>query len=159
MNSVTTQQIADAADVSTGTLFLYTRSKGELFLYLQNLEYEAALDAGEAAARGEERARPAITALLAPVIRLNRAQIENGRHYLQEILYGDPSETHRAEAIEILGRLTEVMSQRIAADGLPHAEARARLITAGLIVELSSPGAADGTHARVAEAVALALSE
>lgn len=36
IDEVTTQQIADKADIGTGTLFLYAKTKGELLLLVQN---------------------------------------------------------------------------------------------------------------------------
>ena len=50
VDDVTTQQIAEAADIGTGTLFLYARTKGELLLLVQNTNYAAALKRGRAAA-------------------------------------------------------------------------------------------------------------
>ncbi|KOG37919.1 TetR/AcrR family transcriptional regulator, partial [Streptomyces resistomycificus] len=41
---VTTQQIADQADIGTGTLFLYAKTKGELLLLVQNAKYVEALE-------------------------------------------------------------------------------------------------------------------
>ena len=42
VDEVTTQQIADKADIGTGTLFLYAKTKGELLLLVQNAQYAAA---------------------------------------------------------------------------------------------------------------------
>ena len=39
VEEVTTQQIADRADIGTGTLFLYAKTKGELLLLVQNNHY------------------------------------------------------------------------------------------------------------------------
>lgn len=36
VDEVTTQEIADKADIGTGTLFLYAKTKGELLLLVQN---------------------------------------------------------------------------------------------------------------------------
>ena len=36
VDEVTTQQIADKADIGAGTLFLYAKTKGELLLLVQN---------------------------------------------------------------------------------------------------------------------------
>ena len=48
VDEVTTQQIADKADIGTGTLFLYVKSKGELLLLVQNSGYADALAKGKA---------------------------------------------------------------------------------------------------------------
>src|SRR4029450_12736629 len=50
VDEVTTQQIADKADIGTGTLFLYAKTKGELLLLVQNAQYAAALERGRGAA-------------------------------------------------------------------------------------------------------------
>ena len=50
VGDVTTQEIADRADIGTGTLFLYAKTKGELLLLVQNSMYETALEEGRAAA-------------------------------------------------------------------------------------------------------------
>ena len=50
IDDVTTQQIAEKADVGTGTLFLYAKTKGELLLLVQNAHYAVALETGRAAA-------------------------------------------------------------------------------------------------------------
>jgi len=44
VDEVTTQQIADRADVGAGTLFLYAKHKAELLLLVQNASYDRALD-------------------------------------------------------------------------------------------------------------------
>src|SRR5215211_6033689 len=46
VDEVTTQQIADKADIGTGTLFLYAKTKGELLLLVQNSSYVDALERG-----------------------------------------------------------------------------------------------------------------
>ena len=51
VDDVTTQQIAEKADIGTGTLFLYAKTKGELLLLVQNSGYVDALEKGRAAAR------------------------------------------------------------------------------------------------------------
>ena len=48
VDDVTTQQIADKADIGTGTLFLYAKTKGELLLLVQNSGYDDALSTREA---------------------------------------------------------------------------------------------------------------
>ena len=60
VDDVTTQQIADKADIGAGTLFLYAKSKGELLLMVQNSSYADSLAQGQGC-RGEDpraRSRP-----------------------------------------------------------------------------------------------------
>ena len=42
-------------------------------------------------------------ALLRPIIECNRVQIENGRVYLREMVFGDPADANHAEALRIVG--------------------------------------------------------
>ncbi|GMA34454.1 hypothetical protein GCM10025876_06580 [Demequina litorisediminis] len=111
VDDVTTQQIADAADVGTGTLFLYAKSKAELLLLVQNTHYATALARGEAASTGQPTTLDAVTALLTPVVECNRTHVENGRTYLREMAFGDPREPHHAEALEIAGRTEAAVAQ------------------------------------------------
>ena len=45
-SGVTTQQIADRADVAIGTLYLYASTKAELLIMVQNENFAAAIDEG-----------------------------------------------------------------------------------------------------------------
>ncbi|MBU5422173.1 TetR/AcrR family transcriptional regulator [Cellulomonas hominis] len=110
VDEVTTQQIADAADIGTGTLFLYARSKGELLLLVQNAHYADALDRGRAAARQERTALDAVVALIAPIVECNRVQVDNGRTYLREMVFGDPSDPHRAEALSVVAQTEDAIA-------------------------------------------------
>lgn len=111
VDEVTTQQIADAADIGTGTLFLYVRTKGELLLLVQNAHYEAALEEGRAAAAAEAGVLDAVLALLRPIVVCNRAQVDNGRTYLREMVFGDPAEPHHATALRIVERTEEALAE------------------------------------------------
>lgn len=57
IDEVTTQQIADRADIGTGTLFLYAKTKGELLMLVQNSSYVDALACGRAAGRQPKASR------------------------------------------------------------------------------------------------------
>src|SRR5687768_18062269 len=99
VDEVTTQQIADKADIGTGTLFLYAKTKGELLLMVQNAQYAAALDRGRAAAETIPDPVDAVMSMVQQIVHCNRAQIENGRTYLREMVFGDPEEPHHREAL------------------------------------------------------------
>jgi len=101
VDEVTTQQIADRADIGTGTLFLYAKSKGELLLLVQNAQYAAALERGRQAAETTPDVLDAVMSIVQPVVACNRAQIDNGRTYLREMVFGDPDEPHHGEALAI----------------------------------------------------------
>ncbi|TDD53372.1 TetR/AcrR family transcriptional regulator [Saccharopolyspora elongata] len=141
VDEVTTQQIADAADIGTGTLFLYAKTKGELLLLVQNAHYATALERGRTAAAEETSAVDAVVALLAPVVECNRVQVDNGRTYLREMVFGDPTEPHHAEALAIVGQTEEatagILTQHA---GLAEAEAStlARVISAIMFLGLAA---------------------
>lgn len=113
VDEVTTQQIADAADIGAGTLFLYVRTKGELLLLVQNHHYEIALEQGRAAAGEASGAVEALVALLAPIVECNRIHVGNGRTYLREMLFGDPSVPGHAAALAIVAQTEREMADLI----------------------------------------------
>ena len=51
-----------------------------------------------------------LMALLAPIVRCNRKQVENGRTYLREVGFGDPTEPHRQAALAIVGQTSEAIA-------------------------------------------------
>ncbi|TCO40966.1 TetR family transcriptional regulator [Kribbella antiqua] len=99
VDEVTTQEIADKADIGAGTLFLYAKTKGELLLLVQNSTYADALAQGRAAAENISDLLDAVMAIVRPVVECNRKQIDNGRTYLREIVFGDPEEPHHRDAL------------------------------------------------------------
>lgn len=101
VDEVTTQQIADKADIGAGTLFLYAKTKGELLLLVQNAKYAEALTQGQADAETVPEALDAVMAIIRPIVECNRIQIDNGRTYLREMVFGDPEEPRHGEALAI----------------------------------------------------------
>ena len=110
VDEVTTQQIAEAADVGAGTLFLYAKTKGELLLLVQNVNYAHSLEIGIRAARAATDAVDGVIAIVTPIVDCNRVQVENGRTYLRELAFGDASEPHHAEALSIVARTEEAIA-------------------------------------------------
>jgi AcrR family transcriptional regulator len=110
VDEVTTQQIADKADIGTGTLFLYAKTKGELLLLVQNAQYGAALEKGRAAAETIPDVLDAVMSIVHPVVKCNRAQIENGRTYLREMVFGDHEEPHHGKALAIAAQTEEAIT-------------------------------------------------
>lgn len=154
VDDVTTQQIADAADIGTGTLFLYARTKGELLLLVQNTHYAEALERGRAAAAVTTTALDGVMALLTPVVHCNRVQVDNGRTYLREMAFGDPSEPHHAGALAIVARTEEATAAVLTgAAEIPADEAAtlAHVVSAILLLEL---GASYNAAASIEELVA-----
>ena len=114
VDDVTTQEIADRADIGTGTLFLYAKTKGELLLLVQNSAYAVALDQGRAGAAAAAGVLDGVLAVVRPVVECNRKQIDNGRTYLREIVFGDPEEPHHREALRLTSETEELVAQVIA---------------------------------------------
>jgi TetR/AcrR family transcriptional regulator len=116
VDEVTTQQIADKADIGTGTLFLYAKTKGELLLLVQNSSYVDALVKGRAAAEGIPDTLDAVMAIIRPVVECNRAQIDNGRTYLREIVFGDPEEPYHRDALALTVQTEEAIAMVLQRD-------------------------------------------
>lgn len=141
VDEVTTQQIADAADIGTGTLFLYAKTKGELLLLVQNAHYADALRRGSAAAMAADEPVEAVMAILEPIVECNRAQVENGRTYLREMLFGDPQEPRHAEALSIVEQTEAAIVGIFRRDPdlpLVEAEVRARAVSAVMFLTMAA---------------------
>ncbi|MEU5632422.1 TetR/AcrR family transcriptional regulator [Streptomyces rishiriensis] len=110
VDEVTTQQIADKADIGTGTLFLYAKTKGELLLLVQNAKYVEALEQGRADAESVPGVLDAVLAIVRPIVECNRIQIDNGRTYLREMVFGDPEEPRHGAALAIVAQTEEAVA-------------------------------------------------
>src|SRR5580700_7080331 len=110
VDEVTTQQVADKADIGTGTLFLYAKTKGELLLLVQNSHYVEALERGRADAEAIPDVLNAVLAIVRPIVECNRVQIDNGRTYLREMVFGDPQDSRHAEALAIVAQTEEAVA-------------------------------------------------
>lgn len=116
VDEVTTQQIADKADIGTGTLFLYTKSKGDLLLLVQNSGYSEALKKGRMAAETLTNTVEAVMAIVRPVVECNRAQVDNGRTYLREMVFGDHQEPHRRDALGLSAQTEDAIAEVLRRD-------------------------------------------
>lgn len=114
VDDVTTQEIADRADIGTGTLFLYAKTKAELLLLVQNSMYADALERGRADAAKTNGMLEGVLAVVRPVVECNRKQIDNGRTYLREIVFGDPAEPHHRDALQLTTQTQELVAEVIA---------------------------------------------
>lgn len=156
IDDVTTQQIAEKADVGTGTLFLYAKTKGELLLLVQNAHYAAALETGRAAAEATSDTLEAAMALLRPIIECNRTQVENGRTYLREMVFGNPTDSHHAEALRIVGdtenALADILRRGPTIDD-DRAPALARIVSAVMFVTMAASVNAEASIDEIAQDV------
>lgn len=146
VDDVTTQQIADRADIGTGTLFLYAKTKSELLLLVQNSFYADALVRGRAAAARIEDTLGAVMAIVRPVVECNRTRVDNGRKYLREIVFGDPDEPHHGAAlaltVETEGEIASVLLRDEAADPA-RAAMTAHIVSAIMFVAMAASFNAD----------------
>nr|WP_256939564.1 TetR/AcrR family transcriptional regulator [Arthrobacter sp. BF1] len=141
VDDVTTAQIAEKADIGSGTLFLYAKSKGELLLMVQNSSYANSLVRGRTAAEKIPQTLEAVMAILTEVVHCNRKQVENGRTYLREMVFGDPEEPHRRAALELSQQTQEAIAAVLQRDQLidsSHATTLARVISAIMFLTMAS---------------------
>jgi TetR/AcrR family transcriptional regulator len=140
VDAVTTQQIADKADIGTGTLFLYARNKSELLL-VQNSSYVAALEEGTAAAEATPGVLDAVIAIIRPVVECNRVHIENGRTYLRELVFGDPEEPHHRDALTLTVKTEAAVTAVLRRDGRINADEAAtfaQIVSAIMFVSMAA---------------------
>ncbi|MDQ0239598.1 TetR/AcrR family transcriptional regulator [Arthrobacter bambusae] len=141
VEDVTTQQIADKADIGTGTLFLYAKTKGELLLLVQNAHYAEALQRGRADAETTPDAVGAVMAIVRPIVECNRTQIDNGRFYLREMVFGDPTEPQHSAALSIVAQTEEAIAAILDRDkpaGAGDAVTAARIVSAIMFVSMAA---------------------
>ncbi|WP_129790151.1 TetR/AcrR family transcriptional regulator [Promicromonospora panici] len=141
VDEVTTQEIADKADIGAGTLFLYAKTKGELLLLVQNSTYADALVQGKQEADGITDPLEAVMAIVRPVVECNRKQVDNGRTYLREIVFGDPAEPHHREALGLSLQTEEAIAAVLQRDERMTAQdaaARARIVSAIMFLSMAA---------------------
>ena len=141
VDEVTTQQIAERADIGTGTLFLYAKTKGELLLLVQNAQYARALEKGRASAETVPDVLEAVLSIVQPIVQCNRTQIENGRTYLREMVFGDPQEPHHGEALAIAAQTEEAITAVLRRDerfGDAQAATLARVVSAVMFLSMAA---------------------
>lgn len=109
---VTTQEIAERADVGAGTLFRYAANKGELFLMVYNERLAEAVQAGAVAAAREPEVTAAVCALVEPMLVWAR-ELDNAADYQRELLFGPATERYRAEGLAIIADLEERIAARL----------------------------------------------
>jgi AcrR family transcriptional regulator len=139
VGSVTTQHVADRADVAIGTLFRYASTKAELLIMVQNEKFADAITEGLSDAGQEHGVLDGAMALIRPVVGCVRGQVENGRTYLHELVFGDPTEPHRREGLTQSARLEDGITAVLQRDDRINdrdAAVLARVVTA--IIHIST---------------------
>lgn len=149
INSVTTQQVADKADIAIGTLYLYAGTKAELLIMVQNQKFATAIEEGLAAdtlIKGPEP-HPVrdLMALIDPVLTCIREHPENGRTYMHELVFGDPAEPHRAEGLAHAQRWEQGMRKVLSEYAGLDAAILARVITSIVHVTATATMYLDGS--------------
>ena len=148
VDAVTTQQIADKADIGTGTLFLYAKSKSELLLLVQNSSYVAALEEGKAAAANKPQVLDAVLAIIRPIVECNRVHVDNGRSYLRELVFGDPEEPHHRDALVLTLQTEQEVAAILRRDGRISSEdaaTLAQIVSAVVFLSMAATINADRT--------------
>lgn len=143
VSDVTTNEVAKAADVATGTLFLYAKTKGELLLLAQNANYREAHEIGIKASTSASNQVSAIIALVTPIVICNREHVENGLTYLREVMFGEGLNSHRAEALTLM-----LGTEAVVAEILQSLEL-AKVVMATLFLALSSPNNRQASNSEI----------
>ena len=102
--AVTTQEIADLADVGTGTLFRYASTKAELLIMVMSERLRLGAAHGLAIAERGGSVPEAIVGLIEPLVRAALTHPENTSAFQREVLFGADG-AYRARA---LGRIREL---------------------------------------------------
>jgi hypothetical protein len=80
-------------------------------------------------------------AIVQPIVECNRAQVDNGRTYLREMVFGDPEEPRHSEALSIVAQTEEataaVLGRREQA-GADDAATMARIVTAIMFLSMAA---------------------
>lgn len=162
VDDVTTQEIADRADIGTGTLFLYAKTKGELLLLVQNSMYADALERGRSDAAAADGVLEGVLAVVRPVVECNRKQIDNGRTYLREIVFGDPEEPHHRDALALTTQTEALVAEVIARGGGVSADtagALARTVSAVMFLTMAATVNADRSAEQILDEIRAQLRE
>ncbi|MDR2255211.1 MAG: TetR/AcrR family transcriptional regulator [Arthrobacter sp.] len=110
---VTTQAIAQAADVAEGTLFRYACSKTELLVMALNTRFDAALDAGLAAAARRDPLDTVgrLDALAGALLFIGADRPDNAALYQRELLFPTMSGDYLTEGERIARRWEQAIAE------------------------------------------------
>lgn len=106
--AVTTQQVAETADVGAGTLFRYAKNKAELLIMIMNERLRLGSERGLVIAEGGGSPSDAIFGLVEPLVQAAINQPENTAVFQREVLFGGDG-PYRSEALKRIRELEEAM--------------------------------------------------
>ncbi|MGW0645352.1 hypothetical protein [Streptomyces badius] len=79
-------------------------------------------------------------AIVRPIVECNRTQVDNGRTYPREMVFGDPEEPCHLEALTIAGQTEEAIAAVLRRDGRTgesEAATTARVVSAIMLLAMS----------------------
>lgn len=157
VDEVTTQEIADAADVATGTLFLYAKTKAELLLMVQNKFYAIALEDGITAGDRQSNPVDAVRAVVRPIVACNRKHAGNGKAYLREVVFGDPTEPNNKHALGLFAQTEAALAAALVRTmGITNDDAtrRAHVVLSVMLTSLAASAPLDRTVDEIVDEIA-----
>jgi TetR/AcrR family transcriptional regulator, cholesterol catabolism regulator len=108
-SAVTTQEVAEAADIGAGTLFRYAQTKAELLIMVMNDRLRIGTERGAVIAEQGGSPAEAIVGLVEPLFQAALNQPENTTVYQREVLFGVEG-PYRTEALGRIAELEEAMA-------------------------------------------------
>ncbi|MFO7551870.1 MAG: TetR/AcrR family transcriptional regulator [Haliea sp.] len=111
-NNTTTQQVADAADIGTGTLFLYAKSKGDLLLLVFKDELQDYIDQAWRALPDQASLYEQVDALLGGIISYHERDIPTARALMRELAFPDNPD-RREDIVDTQESILEKLTQLV----------------------------------------------
>ncbi|WP_347349070.1 helix-turn-helix domain-containing protein [Nigerium sp.] len=134
---MTMAQVARDADVAIGTVFQYAATKPELLMMVTADRWAASVPAAIRASESGGDPVAAIRSMLDPVLEESLADPETTMAIARELLFGGPG-PHRDAVVAIVAALeTAVAGVLRAAGATDDADAAARLIVSGGLLEVN----------------------
>ncbi|TDT33941.1 TetR/AcrR family transcriptional regulator [Naumannella halotolerans] len=149
-SAVTTQEIAERAEVAAGTVFRYAASKSELLLMVYNEVLRTSIRTGVEYAEREPETVPAVVAMLSPLVAAAARDPENSAAYQRELIFGPRGETYRAEGLALIRELEDTIARRLR-DTVPGLDPEPARLAAGTLFAV--------THLAIARLSAGAATE
>jgi hypothetical protein len=83
----------------------------------------------------------AVLSIVQPIVECNRSQVENGRTYLREMVFGDPEEPRHGEALAIVAQTEEAIAAVLRRDkqvGEGDAATLARVLSGVMFLSMAA---------------------